>query len=774
MTWPRDEAKLERVRALMRERGLEALVVRAPDNVLYLTNFWGMKGFDAVVFPAEGDPTLICLEPSRADAERTAWTEDLRLFGGYDERDPRPPSLRALELAVAASEQYETVGIELSLGTQAADRMVGEPTTFPKAWFDAFPHAQDATPLLNDARMLKTSQEIERMRLANEIAAAAMEHAQGVIAPGQTEAQIASEWLGFVHGEGTGWAGKVELALGFSLVWSGPGIRSFTSTTNRPVVEGEPTLFEIWVCADGYWCDHTKNLVPGELSGRYQELEAGLMGVYDDAVALLRPGRIAAGARPADPGRDRRDRLPGPAVAPGLPRRRRPRTRAAVRAPGGRRRDPRGDGACNRARMLLGRGRRIARRGQLPDRLERRREAEPVPRRGGAGVIDRSKIWTGSLNERALDPQPHTTIGLYDTTLRDGEQSVGVVLSPEDKLEIAKALDAAGIDRIEAGFPRVSADDWRAVELVSAAGLRAEVWGFSRAVQADVEALVELGVPASVIESPISDGKLEALGVSREKMLDRIRGAVSFAVGAGIKVAFFGVDSSRADPEFYRRAYETAVEAGAAEVVVVDTIGIATPEAAAYLVGQTVDWLGGEIPVHWHGHDDFGLGTAAAIAAVQAGATWVQGTINGMGERAGNADLVEVALALEALYGIPTHLDLTRARALSRLVQERSGTLLPSWKAVTGDALFTRESGAVAAQFHDPAAIEPYSSELVGAERGIVLGKKSGIDSIRITAARLGIELTDEQAASALAAVKERGAEKRGLVTDDEFRALLR
>ena len=184
VSWPRDDAKLERVRALMRERGLDALVVRAPDNVLYLTNFWGMKGYDAVVFPVEGEPALICLEPSRDDAERTAWTSDLRLFGGYDERDPRPPSLRALDLAAALAEQYEAVGIELSLGTQATDRMVGEPTTFPKAWFDAFPHAQDATPLLNEARMLKTPQEIERMRLANEIAAAAMEHVQGVIRPG--------------------------------------------------------------------------------------------------------------------------------------------------------------------------------------------------------------------------------------------------------------------------------------------------------------------------------------------------------------------------------------------------------------------------------------------------------------------------------------------------------------------------------------------------------------------------------------------------------------
>ena len=120
-----------------------------------------------------------------------------------------------------------------------------------------------------------------------------------------------------------------------------------------------------------------------------------------------------------------------------------------------------------------------------------------------------------------------------------------------------------------------------------------------------------------MIESPISDLKLEALGVSREKMLERIAAAVSFAVENGITVAFFGVDSTRADLDFYRRAYETAVEAGASEVVAVDTIGVATPEAAAYLVGRTADWL--DVPVHWHGHNDFGLATAAAAAAVQAG-----------------------------------------------------------------------------------------------------------------------------------------------------------
>jgi isopropylmalate/homocitrate/citramalate synthase len=385
--------------------------------------------------------------------------------------------------------------------------------------------------------------------------------------------------------------------------------------------------------------------------------------------------------------------------------------------------------------------------------------------------IDRDKIWTGELNRLALDPQPHATVGLYDTTLRDGEQTVGVVLSPQDKLEIARALDEAGVDRIEAGFPRVSEEDAEAIRLIAGAGLRAEVWGFSRAVPADVEALVELGVRAAVVESPISDLKLAALGVSRETMLERIAKAVSFATGNGITVAFFGVDSTRADLEFYRQAYTTAVEAGATEVVAVDTIGVATPEAAAYLVGRTVEWV--DVPVHWHGHNDFGLATAAAVAAVQAGATWIQGTVNGMGERAGNANLLEVALALEALYGIPTRLDLTKARALADLVQKRSGYALEPWKPLTGANLFTRESGAVASQFHDPPAIEPYSSAVVGAERAIVLGKKSGLDSIRLKAEELGLELAAERYPELLAEVKSLGAAKSRLVSDDEFRRLV-
>src|SRR5439155_147675 len=176
----------------MAEEGLDALVVRAPDNVLYLTNFWGMKGYDAAVFPREGAPTLITLRASEADADRAAWTEDVRLFDLYDANDPRPPAARTLDLAREASRGHGHV--------------------------------------------------------------------------------------------------DVDVALGFSLVWSGPGIRTFTATADRPIQANEPTLFEIWVCADGYWCDHTKNVCPGELEPRYDELLDQLLGVYRRALEHLKPG----------------------------------------------------------------------------------------------------------------------------------------------------------------------------------------------------------------------------------------------------------------------------------------------------------------------------------------------------------------------------------------------------------------------------------------------------------------------------------------------------
>ena len=385
--------------------------------------------------------------------------------------------------------------------------------------------------------------------------------------------------------------------------------------------------------------------------------------------------------------------------------------------------------------------------------------------------IPRDKLYTGDVNRRALEPQPRGPIGLYDTTLRDGEQTVGVVLDPEQKLEIARLLDGLGIERIEAGFPRVSEDDARAIRLIADAGLDAEVWGFSRAVQADVEALVELGVRFAVIESPLSDLKLRAYGIERDEMLKRIHNAVTFAAQHDITVAYFGVDGTRAELGFLQQAYETAIAAGAKEAVVVDTLGIATPEAAAFLVGHVSEWV--DVPVHWHGHNDFGLATAAAVAAVQAGATWMQGTINGMGERAGNANLGEVALTLDALYGIRTNLRFERLRDG---VRPRAGDLGLRARAVEAGRRGHAVPPRVRARSRRSSTIRPRSSPTPptsSARTGRSCSARSPASTRSASRPRSsGSTCRRAIARRCSRASNGLGADKRGLVTDDEFRQL--
>ncbi len=387
-----------------------------------------------------------------------------------------------------------------------------------------------------------------------------------------------------------------------------------------------------------------------------------------------------------------------------------------------------------------------------------------------------SKVWVSDLNKRPeiRSAFPRATVRFYDTTLRDGEQTVGVVLSPQQKLEIARKLDELGVSRIEAGFPRVSPEDAEAIQLMQKANLKAELWGFSRAVKGDIEELVRLGLRASVIEAPISDIKLKAYGISRDEVLRRVTEAVAFAKQNGITVAFFGVDGTRTELDFLKKIYLAALEAGATEIVVVDTIGACGPEAVEFLVREVCQWVGPKVPVHFHGHNDFGMGTACAVAAVRAGASWIQGTINGMGERAGNADIGEIALALRCLYEVPVALDLTKIREVSEIVCRAAGYTLEAWKPLVGENLFMRESGAVATQFHIPEAIEPYSSELVNARRSIVLGKKSGLDSIDLKCKELGLTITPDQRAPILAAVKKLAIARRGLLTDEEFRKIVR
>ena len=388
------------------------------------------------------------------------------------------------------------------------------------------------------------------------------------------------------------------------------------------------------------------------------------------------------------------------------------------------------------------------------------------------------QIWTSAFNEQPAVQQGFDrsrTIRFYDTTLRDGEQSTGVCFTADEKFEIACKLAELGVGRIESGFPRVSEEDTQAVKRILEAKLSSEIWGFARCLQADIDAHVELGTEFLLCEITTSDMKMKAFGFTREKVMNNVVNSVKYAKDKGIKkVNFFAVDSTRSDLGYLRDIYGAALQAGADEISMVDTIGACAPETAEYLIRQVRSWFGKDVPIHWHGHNDFGLATASAIAAVRGGADWIQGTINGMGERAGNADINEVALALQFLYHVPVELDLSKAREVSDMVQRYGGYTVDSWKPVVGKFIFTRESGGVAAQFHQPSAIEPYSAEIVHASRHVALGKKSGLANIKIKLEELGLSAPTDKHGAILEKVKSLGTSEKRLVTDDEFRAMVK
>ncbi len=292
MSWPVDEHKLSAVREAMASEDLDALVVRAPDNVHYLTNYWSMKGWEVAIFPREGDPILVAVEPQRSELETTAWTSDVLYFTGFDPEDPRPPFLRAHELAVnlLAERGFDRrVGVETSNAVQAPERMTGEPTVYWQGWYtgleEAVAEVVDCTPMLTGLRMIKTDQEIARIRVTNDLAAEAVAHVRAHIRPGMMDAEVAAMYEGYVHHHGIGYRGQVQMARAFTLVWSGPSIQTFTATKPTPVLSDEPTLMEIWTCTDGYWNDLTKNACPGTLTPEYGRLLDLLLAVFDEALS---------------------------------------------------------------------------------------------------------------------------------------------------------------------------------------------------------------------------------------------------------------------------------------------------------------------------------------------------------------------------------------------------------------------------------------------------------------------------------------------------------
>lgn len=364
---------------------------------------------------------------------------------------------------------------------------------------------------------------------------------------------------------------------------------------------------------------------------------------------------------------------------------------------------------------------------------------------------------------------------LYDVTLRDGEQTPGVVFNVQDRLEIVRALDRLGVHRIEAGFPLISDEDRRGVEAVANADLRAEVWGFGRCLPTDVEANAACGVKNVLLEISISDLKMAAYGLTRDQVIKRMLTSLEKAQQLGLRTAFMPVDLTRADLTFAEKVVRLAVEeGGASEIIVVDTIGVTSPEAMAYLTGLVRSWV--DVPLGVHCHNDFGLGVANTLAALKSGAHCAHVSINGLGERAGNVDLAELVMALELLYGVDTGVATEYLTETARLVERISGQCVSPTKPVVGERIFMRETGGVVQQLLvSPPAVEPYDPALVGQQRSVALGKKSGKWSILHVLDRLGIELSDDETVQRLLAeVKRLSTSERRLVTEEEFRELVR
>ena len=360
----------------------------------------------------------------------------------------------------------------------------------------------------------------------------------------------------------------------------------------------------------------------------------------------------------------------------------------------------------------------------------------------------------------------------YDTTLRDGEQTIGVSFTKEEKLQIARVLDELGVDRIEAGMPVVSQEDREAVELIVNAGLEAEIWGFCRAVRGDIDACIDAGVKHIICESASSRYKMEAYGLMPEDILGRALDNLLYAKSRGLYAAFYAGDATRADLGFLETLYTKAVEEGKAdEVVVVDTLGVATPETTFYLTERVRQWV--QVPIMIHCHNDFGLATACTISSVKGGADCVHVTLNGLGEKTGNADMAETAIAAK-LYGISMNINFKKLYPAAKLVETLSSIPLSPLKPVVGENVFKRESGVTVAQLISfPPAVEGYSPELIGREREVLLSKKSGRRSVEYKLEQLGLEATADQVVAILKKVKELGVKKRGLVSDDEFRGIV-
>lgn len=357
-----------------------------------------------------------------------------------------------------------------------------------------------------------------------------------------------------------------------------------------------------------------------------------------------------------------------------------------------------------------------------------------------------------------------------DTTLRDGEQTPGVSLVSQEKLLIAESLDDLGVDIIEAGSAATSEGEREGIKAVASAGLKAEICSFVRAVQEDVDMALGCDVDSVSLVVPVSDLHIERkLQKDREYVKAKTVEIIEYAKEHDLVVSLSGEDASRADLEYVKSVYNAGISAGADRLCFCDTVGVLTPEKSSQIFGE-LSKLG--VPVAVHCHDDFGLATANTIAAILAGATEVQVTINGMGERAGNASLEEVVMTLESRYDIRTGIAMDKLYKVSKLVSRLTKVPVASNKPIVGGNVFTHESGIhVHGTLSDKSMYEPISPEIVGRERRIVFGKHTGRAGVEMVMKDLGLAADERQLDEILRRIKEIG-DKGARVTDADLQTI--
>ncbi len=360
------------------------------------------------------------------------------------------------------------------------------------------------------------------------------------------------------------------------------------------------------------------------------------------------------------------------------------------------------------------------------------------------------------------------TVELLDTTLRDGEQAPGVSLSPDEKAEIALALERTGVDVIEAGSACTGVGERQGISRVTDLDLDARITSFCRGIKNDIDLALECDVDGIHLVVPASDRHVEGkVGSTREDVLELTHELVSYGRDHGLWVEVIGEDGSRADLDYLEELMGTALEAGANRTCFADTVGHTGPEHTYEAVSRLAE-LG---PVSAHTHDDLGLGVTNALAAVSAGADLVHSTVNGLGERAGNVALEEVAISLKHVYGIET-IDLTEVYDLAQLVAQSTGIALAPNKAVIGENAFTHESGIhTDGTLKDDKMYEPYPPETVGRERRLALGKHAGRAGVKAALEEHDVEAIDEQIAEIASRVTELGDRGRR-VTDADLLAI--